>query len=226
MTKIDGLTQEAIALAEAWQIRANALMNREEKARHRRMARLLAEPVDKVFLVKLIDQSFRSRNMRRVADQIHSLLIEHGIPKFFSPLETVLMCLFVYLGRYLPFDNKLDVDANYKRMVEFGMRPENINAVRLGIASHNVFDLADAYVTAKQNKVFVIIITAMVTWMSARCRLRMNFQLAKGEQALVRLRRIEHPTSNIELKEGQHAQAIRSTRLRFAGSGIAPGIPQ
>jgi hypothetical protein len=29
----------------------------------------------------------------------------------------------------------------------------------------------------------------------------MNIQLAKGEQALVRLRRIERPTSNIELEQ-------------------------
>jgi RHH-type proline utilization regulon transcriptional repressor/proline dehydrogenase/delta 1-pyrroline-5-carboxylate dehydrogenase len=52
-----------------------------------------------------------------------------------------------------PFDNKLDVDANYKRMVEFGMYPENIKAVRLGIASHNLFDLAYAYVLAREYKV-------------------------------------------------------------------------
>jgi RHH-type proline utilization regulon transcriptional repressor/proline dehydrogenase/delta 1-pyrroline-5-carboxylate dehydrogenase len=63
------IAQEAIALATKWQNRANALMNRKEKARHRRMARLLANPLDKVFLVKLIDQSFRSRNMRRVAEK-------------------------------------------------------------------------------------------------------------------------------------------------------------
>jgi len=52
-----------------------------------------------------------------------------------------------------PFDNKLEVDANWKRMVDFGMRPENIRAVRLGIASHNLFDLAYAYLVARENKV-------------------------------------------------------------------------
>ena len=48
-----------------------------------------------------------------------------------------------------PYDNKLDVDANYKRMVDFGMIPENIQAVRLGIASHNLFELAYSAVLAK-----------------------------------------------------------------------------
>ena len=41
-----------------------------------------------------------------------------------------------------PYDNKKDVNANYKRMVGYGMLPENIRSVHLGIASHNLFDLA------------------------------------------------------------------------------------
>jgi RHH-type transcriptional regulator, proline utilization regulon repressor / proline dehydrogenase / delta 1-pyrroline-5-carboxylate dehydrogenase len=48
-----------------------------------------------------------------------------------------------------PYDNKLDVDANYKRMVDYGMIPENIRAVHLGIASHNLFELAYAAKLAK-----------------------------------------------------------------------------
>ena len=52
-----------------------------------------------------------------------------------------------------PYDNKLSVDANYKRMIDFGMAPENIHAVHLGIASHNLFELAYAYQMARQNRV-------------------------------------------------------------------------
>ncbi|MCE5245119.1 MAG: bifunctional proline dehydrogenase/L-glutamate gamma-semialdehyde dehydrogenase, partial [Desulfobacteraceae bacterium] len=52
-----------------------------------------------------------------------------------------------------PYDNKLDVDANYKRMVDYGMEPENIRAVRLGIASHNLFELAYARKVAEYNGV-------------------------------------------------------------------------
>ena len=48
-----------------------------------------------------------------------------------------------------PYDNKLDVDANYKRMVQYAMQPENIAAVRLGVASHNLFELAYAHETGK-----------------------------------------------------------------------------
>src|SRR5262249_58589518 len=41
-----------------------------------------------------------------------------------------------------PYETKPEVDANYKRMLEFGCRPEHAEAVHLGIASHNLFDIA------------------------------------------------------------------------------------
>ena len=47
-----------------------------------------------------------------------------------------------------PFQEKIDTDANYKRMLRFGVQPENLAAVRLGIASHNLFTLAYGLVLA------------------------------------------------------------------------------
>lgn len=47
-----------------------------------------------------------------------------------------------------PYKTKLETDANYLRMVTEGMRPENIAAVHLGIASHNLFSLAYGLVLA------------------------------------------------------------------------------
>ena len=41
-----------------------------------------------------------------------------------------------------PFNVKIDSDANFKRMLHEAMREENIAAVRPGIASHNLFDIA------------------------------------------------------------------------------------
>jgi RHH-type transcriptional regulator, proline utilization regulon repressor / proline dehydrogenase / delta 1-pyrroline-5-carboxylate dehydrogenase len=43
-----------------------------------------------------------------------------------------------------PFQTKRETDANFKRMLNEAMRPENLAAVRVGIASHNLFDLAYA----------------------------------------------------------------------------------
>lgn len=41
-----------------------------------------------------------------------------------------------------PYETKGEVDANFKRMIEYGCRPDHARAVRLGIASHNLFDVA------------------------------------------------------------------------------------
>ncbi|MGD0665422.1 MAG: bifunctional proline dehydrogenase/L-glutamate gamma-semialdehyde dehydrogenase, partial [Rhabdochlamydiaceae bacterium] len=43
-----------------------------------------------------------------------------------------------------PYRDKIDVDANYKRMVTYGCLPENAKAVHIGVASHNLFDIAYA----------------------------------------------------------------------------------
>ena len=45
-----------------------------------------------------------------------------------------------------PFTSKFEVDANFKRMIEYGCRPEHARAVHLGIASHNLFDVAHGLV--------------------------------------------------------------------------------
>ena len=52
-----------------------------------------------------------------------------------------------------PFKNKVEVDANYKRMLHEGLRRENIAAVRLGVASHNLFELTYALVSALEQGV-------------------------------------------------------------------------
>ena len=67
-----------------------------------------------------------------------------------------------------PFDSKIETDANWKRMVGFGMQPENIKAVRLGIASHNLFDIAYAYLLAQQNKVTDYFTFEMIEGMESR----------------------------------------------------------
>jgi len=43
-----------------------------------------------------------------------------------------------------PYPTKLEVDANFKRMLHEGCRPRNAAAVRIGLASHNLFDVAYA----------------------------------------------------------------------------------
>ncbi|QDU75940.1 1-pyrroline-5-carboxylate dehydrogenase 1 [Bremerella volcania] len=52
-----------------------------------------------------------------------------------------------------PYHTKTETDANYKRMVEYAFRPENAEAVRIGLASHNLFDIAFALRLAQHREV-------------------------------------------------------------------------
>ena len=41
-----------------------------------------------------------------------------------------------------PYDSKTESDANFKRMLDFATRPDHAVVVRVGVASHNLFDIA------------------------------------------------------------------------------------
>ncbi len=49
-----------------------------------------------------------------------------------------------------PYKTKQQTDANYKRMLQEALRPENLAAVRVGVASHNLIDLAYGLVLASE----------------------------------------------------------------------------
>jgi RHH-type proline utilization regulon transcriptional repressor/proline dehydrogenase/delta 1-pyrroline-5-carboxylate dehydrogenase len=51
-----------------------------------------------------------------------------------------------------PYRSKQETDANYKRMVHAVMQPENLAAMDVGIASHNLFDLAYGLVLAHERE--------------------------------------------------------------------------
>ncbi|PKQ17640.1 MAG: 1-pyrroline-5-carboxylate dehydrogenase [Actinobacteria bacterium HGW-Actinobacteria-8] len=49
--------------------------------------------------------------------------------------------------------SKAESDAQYKRLVDYALVPERTHAVRVGIAGHNLFDIAHAHLTAKERAV-------------------------------------------------------------------------
>ncbi|MBT2483625.1 MULTISPECIES: proline dehydrogenase family protein [unclassified Microbacterium] len=51
------------------------------------------------------------------------------------------------------YDSKLDTDANYLRCLDWALRPEHTAAVRLGIAGHNLFGIAYAWLLAGERGV-------------------------------------------------------------------------
>ncbi|MDR2998685.1 MAG: proline dehydrogenase family protein [Microbacterium sp.] len=52
-----------------------------------------------------------------------------------------------------PYDTKLDTDANYLRCLDEALWPRNTSAVRIGVAGHNLFDIAYAWLLAGERGV-------------------------------------------------------------------------
>ncbi|MFS0868272.1 proline dehydrogenase family protein [Microbacterium sp. 179-B 1A2 NHS] len=52
-----------------------------------------------------------------------------------------------------PYTSKLDTDANYLRCLDEALRPENTAAVRIGVAGHNLFSIAYAWLLAGERGV-------------------------------------------------------------------------
>ncbi|MFH2133123.1 MAG: proline dehydrogenase family protein, partial [bacterium] len=118
MGKLDlyQISKEAAALAEAWQSRADELMERSEQTFQNQMSSLLRHPIDKVVLTQLIDQAFRSSSHHRVADQVIFTLQDREIPAFFTQWERVLVRLFLRFGQ--TFAN-LSVPGIVRKMRDF-----------------------------------------------------------------------------------------------------------
>ncbi len=72
------------------------------------------------------------------------------------------------------YDVKTDVDANYKKMVLYGMTPDHASVVNLGIASHNLFELAFAYQTALHFNVLPHVDFEMLEGMADHIRRAIN----------------------------------------------------
>ena len=65
-----------------------------------------------------------------------------------------------------PYPSKADTDANFRRLLAFAVQPENAAAVRLGVASHNLFDVALALTLRDHFKVSHLVEIEMLEGMA------------------------------------------------------------
>ncbi|EQB39381.1 1-pyrroline-5-carboxylate dehydrogenase [Sulfurimonas hongkongensis] len=93
---------EAKILATSWQRDIAKNRIRSEKKFHAIMKRLLSNPRNKIFLIELLDQSFRSQDNNRIADQLEYIFNKYNNTTFFTEFEQLLVWLFRNLGIYLP----------------------------------------------------------------------------------------------------------------------------
>jgi RHH-type transcriptional regulator, proline utilization regulon repressor / proline dehydrogenase / delta 1-pyrroline-5-carboxylate dehydrogenase len=72
------------------------------------------------------------------------------------------------------YETKLETDANYKRVLDWALTPSRTDAVRIGVAGHNLFDIAHAWLLAKQRHV------------ASRLEFEMLLGMATGQAEAVR----------------------------------------
>lgn len=96
------LIKQAIELARALQTRAVELQTPHEARQQAELDRMLQTPADKVTLVQLTDQAFRSSAATRTAEHLTHILDVQGVPRFFSPLDRTLLRGFQTFGGWLP----------------------------------------------------------------------------------------------------------------------------
>ena len=78
-----------------------------------------------------------------------------------------------------PYYNKVEVDANYKRMLTYASIPQHAKAAHIGVASHNLFDIAYALIIRSENKVESFIEMEMLEGMADGTR-RVVQNLSRG----------------------------------------------
>ncbi|MDA7817312.1 bifunctional proline dehydrogenase/L-glutamate gamma-semialdehyde dehydrogenase [Sulfurimonas sp.] len=97
----DEIFNQAKDLATEWQAHIDTNREKSEAEFHEIMQRMLKDPVNKVFLIELLDQSFRSNNPKRIADQLEYIFAKYSNTSFFTDFEKLLVVLFRNLGIYM-----------------------------------------------------------------------------------------------------------------------------
>ena len=94
--------QLAVVLARHLQRRANELQTPAERRQQSELDRMIQNPNDKVTMIQMTDQAFRSQTPNRAVDQLVHILDVQGIPRFFTPFDRALLKGFQSFGSYLP----------------------------------------------------------------------------------------------------------------------------
>lgn len=94
--------QAAITLARLLLQEAHKRQTKSEKQREEQLARMINDPLGKIFVTSIADQCFRSNQSSRIADQLVYLLQHFGIPDFLSFTQQTGLQAFKILGKVFP----------------------------------------------------------------------------------------------------------------------------
>ena len=94
--------ESAKDIAALWQGRIDGSREHSEKKFHEIMKRMLKNPMNKIFLIELLDQSFRAHDSARIADQLEYIFSKYGETDIFTDFEELLVWSFRHVGIYMP----------------------------------------------------------------------------------------------------------------------------
>ncbi len=97
----DKVFTEVKTLAAQWQKKIQYTKGSDEKNFHKMMQVMLQNPLNKIFLIELLDQSFRSSNPQRVAEQLQYIFSKYENLEFFTSFEKILIWAFRNIGVHL-----------------------------------------------------------------------------------------------------------------------------
>jgi RHH-type proline utilization regulon transcriptional repressor/proline dehydrogenase/delta 1-pyrroline-5-carboxylate dehydrogenase len=106
------------------------------------------------------------------------------------------------------YSTKAQSDANYKRLIDYALNEEHISSLRIGVAGHNLFDLAFAHQLAKHRGINSRIDFEMLQGMAQH----LSTQVMKSVGSLLLYTPVVRPT------EFQVAVAYLTRRLEENGS--------
>ncbi len=93
--------KRAKILSQSWQKTISKSREAQEIKFHQMMIKMLENPKNKLFLIELLDQSFRPNNTKRAADQLAFLFRKYENIKFFTQFEKILIWFFRHIGIYV-----------------------------------------------------------------------------------------------------------------------------
>lgn len=100
---MNNIYEKAVKRAKKWQKKIEVGRLAKERRFHSMMQAMLKDSKNKTFLIKLLDQSFRSNDSKRVAKQLNHIFYKYPQYNFFPWLKAIGLRLFRYIGLYFPW---------------------------------------------------------------------------------------------------------------------------
>lgn len=106
--------ESAKDVAALWQSKIDNSREASEKKFHEMMQKMLKNPMNKIFLIELLDQSFRAQDSARIANQLEYIFSKYNGTDIFSDFEELLIWSFRHVGIYMP-DISVELFVKYLR---------------------------------------------------------------------------------------------------------------